>query len=325
MPEDRPDLLVVSPDTHDDHDHAPDDFTHLGLAADTNMMSRTPVDRRRLLGLGALGVGTLLGAAALGSRASAALLGGGGAPPVGAPPGGAPPGGAPAGQGDADTVSSADGQCTTLPEETNGPYPADGSGASGQTVMILNKSGIVRRDLTRSLGTGHRVSGVPLKLTMQLVDVDNNCAPLAGHVIYVWQCTASGEYSLYSQGVTAEDYLRGVQVSDAQGRVTFETIFPGCYPGRWPHIHFEVYPNLGAAVAGNVDKNVSLVSQIALPEKESRLVYADRRYGNSTRNLNQLTLATDTVFSDGAKAQTPRVTGSVKAGYAASINVGLKS
>ena len=329
MTTDPTDLLLVTPGQPEDHDHADDDFTHLGLAADTHMMSRSVLDRRRLLGLGALGVSTLLGTATLGGRASAALLGGGGPPPP-PPPGGTPPGGpggqgAPAGQGDADTLRSADGQCSTLPQETQGPYPADGSGASGKTVMILNNTGIVRRDLTRSTGTGTQVSGVPLRLTVGLVDVASNCKPLAGQVVYVWHCTAAGEYSLYSPGITAEDYLRGVQVTDAQGRVTFDTVFPGCYAGRWPHIHFEIYPNLAAAVKGNVGQNVSLVSQIALPEKECRAVYADRRYSSSVRNLNAITLATDNVFGDGAKGQTPRMSGDVKAGYAANITVGIKA
>ena len=312
-------ILLVTPEQPGDHDHADDDFTHLGLNADTNMMARSVMDRRRLLSLGAIGVGTLLGA-----TASASILGGGGRPPM--PPGGMPPGGpggGPAGQGDADTIQSADGQCSTLPTETQGPYPADGSSASGQTKNILENSGIVRSDVTRST-TGKTVTGVPLTLTMQLVDVNSNCTPLAGHVIYIWHCTAAGEYSLYSQDITAEDYLRGVQVTDAQGRVTFKTIFPGCYAGRWPHIHFEIYPSLAAAVKGNVDKNVTLVSQIAVPEKESRAVYADKRYAGSTRNLNNITLAKDNVFSDGAKAQTPRISGSNASGYTINITVGIQ-
>lgn len=315
------DILLLTPEAHDDHEHAADDFTHLGLAADVNMLERAPVDRRRILGMGALGVSALL----LG-RASATVLGGGGRPPM--PPGGMPPGGPggamPPGQGDAATVASANGQCRTLPTETQGPYPADGSSASGQTVNILKKSGIVRSNLTHSLGTGHSAAGVPLTLTLQLVDVKGNCQPLAGHVVYIWHCTADGNYSLYSQGITGEDYLRGAQVTDAQGRVTFTTIFPGCYAGRWPHIHFEVYPDLAAAALGNVNKNVTLVSQIAMPEAECRAVYKDGRYGNSTRNLNNITLKTDNVFGDGAKAQTPTITGNAKTGYAASIVVGLQ-
>lgn len=316
-------ILLVTPEQPGDHDHADDDFTHLGLAADTNMMSRNVMDRRRLLSLGAIGVGTLLGA-----TASASILGGGGRPPM--PPGGMPPGGpggpggGPGGQGDADTIKSADGQCSTLPTETQGPYPADGSSASGQTKNILENSGIVRSDVKRSTGTGHTTAGVPLTLTLQLVNVNGNCAPLAGHVIYIWHCTAAGEYSLYSQGITAEDYLRGVQVTDANGKVTFKTIYPGCYAGRWPHIHFEIYPSLAAAVKGNVDRNVTLVSQIALPEKESRAVYADKRYSGSTRNLNAITLATDNVFSDGAKAQTPTISGNATSGYSCNITVGIQ-
>ncbi len=226
---------------------------------------------------------------------------------------------------DADTVQSASGQCSTLPTETQGPYPADGSGASGQTVNILDDSGIVRSDLTRSFGTGNSVSGVPLTLQLRLVNVSSDCTPLGGYVVYIWNCTPDGQYSLYSQNIVKEDYLRGAQVTDAGGLVTFQTIFPGCYAGRWPHIHFEVYENLAAATRGNVGQNVLLVSQIAMPEAECRLVYADSRYGGSTRNLNQITLATDNVFSDGAKAQTPAMSGSVKAGYTASINVGLSS
>lgn len=326
MKDETQDILLLTPDAHDDHDHADDDFTHLGLRADVNMLARTPVDRRRLLGMGALGVSALLGATTLGSVAQARILGGGGRPP-GPPPSGAPGGaggGAPAGQGDSSTIASADGQCRTLPTETQGPYPADGSSASGQTVNILKQSGIVRSNLTRS-STGKVASGVPLTLSMQLVSVGATCTPLAGHVIYVWHCTADGLYSLYSQGITGEDYLRGVQVTDAQGRVSFQTIFPGCYAGRWPHIHFEVYPNLAAAVQGNVKGNVSLVSQIAMPETQCRAVYADKRYTGSTRNLNQITLATDNVFGDGAKAQTPQMGGRVAAGYTASIVVGLKS
>lgn len=312
-------ILIVSPEIPEDHAHEDDDFTHLGLAADVNMLGRNALDRRRLLGLGALGVRALLGAASFGS---AAILGGGGRP-LGPPPGGA--GGMPPGQGDADTVTSANGQCHTLPTETQGPYPADGSGASGQTLNILKQSGIVRSDLTHSLKTGHVAVGVPMTLTLQLVDIAGNCAPLAGHVIYVWHCTAGGEYSLYSKGITGEDYLRGAQVTDAQGRVTFKSIYPGCYAGRWPHIHFEVYPNLAAAALGNVNQNVSLVSQIAMPETASRAVYADSRYTGSTRNLNNMTLASDNVFGDGAKAQTPQISGNAKMGYTVGLTVGLKS
>ncbi|RTR29010.1 dioxygenase family protein [Deinococcus radiophilus] len=316
-------LLLVTPEDHDDHDHAPDDFTHLGLGVDAGMMTRSVMDRRRVLSLGALGVGALLGAATLGRGA---LAGGGGPPlpPAGGPPPGGIGGGPGGGQGDADTVTSVNGECTTLPTETQGPYPADGSQASGQTVNILENSGIVRRDLTRSIDGGAAVDGVPLTLTMTLVNVATNCAPLSGYVIYVWHCTPDGEYSLYSQAIVDEDFLRGAQVTDGSGQVTFQTVFPGCYAGRWPHIHFEIYPNLATAAQGNVNQNVALVSQIAMPEDVSRAVYADGRYSGSVANLNRITLASDNVFSDGVQAQMPRVSGSLSTGYTASITVGIQ-
>ena len=78
----------------------------------------------------------------------------------------------------------------------------------------------------------------------------------------MWHCDRDGEYSLYGQGITEQNYLRGVQVADQDGRVSFTSIFPACYSGRWPHIHFEVFDSLESAVAG---EDARLTSQIALP------------------------------------------------------------
>ena len=121
-----------------------------------------------------------------------------------------------------------------------------------------------------------------------------------------------------------EDFLRGAQVTDGSGCVTFQTVFPGCYTGRWPHIHFEIYPNLATAVQGNVNQNVARVSQIAMPEDVSRAVYAGGRYSGSVTNLNRITLASDNVFSGGVQAQMPQVSGSLSTGYTASITVGIQ-
>ena len=93
--------------------------------------------------------------------------------------------------------------------------------------------------------------------------------------------------------------------------MTFTTIFPACYSGRWPHIHFEVYPSLAAAtsVANNI-----VTSQIALPKATCDHVYATTGYAQSITNLSQVTLATDKVFSDGASLELATVTGSVATG-----------
>src|SRR5439155_7938186 len=106
-----------------------------------------------------------------------------------------------------------------------------------------------------------------------------------------------GRYSLYSSGVTNQNYLRGVQPTDANGNATFVSIFPGCYSGRWPHIHFEIYASLSAA-QGVANKLAT--SQIAVPKPPCDLTYAnDTAYSASVTNLSQVTLASDNVFSDG--------------------------
>jgi len=78
-----------------------------------------------------------------------------------------------------------------------------------------------------------------------------DCTPLAGAAVYAWHCDRDGNYSLYSQAAANENYLRGVQAAGDDGVVTFDSIFPAAYQGRWPHIHFEVYPNLSAATSAS--------------------------------------------------------------------------
>ena len=145
---------------------------------------------------------------------------------------------------------------------------------------------------------------------------------LAGAAVYLWHCDRDGNYSLYSQAAKNENYLRGVQEADASGVVTFQTIYPACYSGRWPHMHFEVYPGLAEAT-----KAASLLatSQIALLEDTSNAVYATDGYEQSVRNMSQVSLATDNVFRDGAELETPTVTGSVDEGYVVNLTVGVNS
>ncbi|MEF2280013.1 intradiol ring-cleavage dioxygenase [Deinococcus sp. YIM 134068] len=244
---------IITPYPADDHDHH-DDFNNLGLTADVNMLSRPVVDRRRVLALGLLGIGVLVGCGTGAVTPSTDTATGTGT-----------------GTGTADCP-------TTIPTETAGPYPADGSVASGQSINVLTRSGIVRSDLRTSLGTGNTASGVPLTLTLKLVNTNASCAALSGYAVYMWQCTQGGNYSLYSSSIVGEDYLRGVQASGADGTVTFTTVFPGCYAGRWPHIHFEVYPTLASATSA---ANKIQTSQLALPEATCREVYATSGYTNS--------------------------------------------
>lgn len=212
--------------------------------------------------------------------------------------------------------TTATGSCSTIPAETQGPYPGDGT--NGANALAL--SGIVRRDIRASIAGATGVAqGIVLDVTLTLVD-SATCSPLTGHAIYLWHCDRDGNYSMYSAAVVGENYLRGVQVTDAAGQVTFTTIFPGCYSGRWPHIHFEIYPTLASASNGS---SKIATSQLALPKSICDAVYATAGYGSSVTNLSRITLASDNVFSDGATLQLPAVTGSVADGIAASLTVAI--
>ena len=280
-----------------DHDEIEDH--DLGLSHDLPIL----LNRRRALtalaGLGAVG---LVGCSPSVAATTAAPA------PGGTPPGGgAPP---PATSASADAVSG------LIPSETAGPYPGDGSNGPD----VLDDSGVVRRDITSSIaGATGKAEGVPLTITMTLLNLSSgDGGALAGAAVYLWHCDRDGKYSMYSEGLTEENYLRGVQVSDAAGQVTFTSIFPGCYAGRWPHIHFEVYPSEADAVAAT---NRLRTSQLALPEETSKLVYATDGYASSVTNLAGVSLATDNVFSDGYALQLGKATGSVEQGFTVTLNV----
>jgi protocatechuate 3,4-dioxygenase beta subunit len=212
------------------------------------------------------------------------------------------------------------------PPETNGPYPSDGSNSvNGGVSNILTQSGIVRSDIRSSFGSSTSTApGVPLTLTLNLVNSNNSCAILPDYAVYIWHCNRDGEYSLYSSAIQNENYLRGVQVSDSNGQVTFTTIFPGCYSGRYPHIHFEVYQSLAAATRY---ANAVLISQMAMPSAICNTVYDSATgYSGSTTNFAGVTTSTDNVFSSSTAAQiaaqTPSLTGGIS-GYTGVITIGL--
>lgn len=205
------------------------------------------------------------------------------------------------------------GSCTTIPSETGGPYPGDGSNGPN----ILTQSGIVRADIRSSIGTATGVAAGVL-MRVKLTILDTTCAPRAGYAVYLWHCTADGNYSMYSASVASENFLRGVLVTDANGEVEFTTIVPGCYSGRWPHMHFEVYPTLASATTNT---NAVKTSQLALPQATCDATYSQTGYSASVGNLRAITLATDNVFSDGSSQQVASVTGDVTAGFDAALAV----
>jgi protocatechuate 3,4-dioxygenase beta subunit len=286
--------MTAHQDDIEDHDR--------GLSYDLPTM----LDRRRALGIfGGAGLAVTLAACGDG--------GSDGTKSTTSPP--AAPNGGPPGGGSGSTAQVGDGE---IPEETGGPFPADGSNGPN----VLTESGIVRSDIRSSFGGAERMAeGVPLTFTLTVVDVSGSedaGTPAAGAAVYAWHCDAEGRYSMYSSGVEDENYLRGVQEADADGTVSFTSVFPGCYDGRWPHIHFEVYPSLADATAA---RNRLRTSQLAFPQDAAEQVYATDSYPGSAANLAGVSFGSDLVFSDGYSLQLAKVTGSAAEGYSATLRV----
>ena len=268
----------------DDHDHT--DIFDRGLQFDLN----TLLQRRRVLGLiASAGLATLAGC---GSGSDGA--------------------GTPTSTGT--SASAAGDSCADIPEETAGPYPGDGSNGAN----VLAQSGIVRSDIRSSFGSASAVAqGVPLTIELTIQSTSANCSALAGAAVYIWHCDRDGNYSMYSQSVVNENYLRGVQPTNRAGTVTFTSIFPACYAGRWPHVHFEVYPSVTAATDS---ANKITTSQIALPADVCKAVYATDGYAQSVQNLQQVSLAGDNVFGDDQGVrQLGTVSGTVSSGLTVAL------
>ncbi|PRY38099.1 3,4-dioxygenase subunit beta [Umezawaea tangerina] len=266
--------------------HTPDHDR--GLAFDL-----ATLNRRRVLALfGGAGLATLVGCASGSTGAATAT----------------------SGTTSAAASASATACATEIPDETAGPYPGDGTNGPN----VLTESGIVRTDIRSSFGASSGTAqGVPLTIALT---VQKDCKAYTGAAVYLWHCDRDGNYSMYSKGVTDQNYLRGVQEADADGKVTFTTVFPAAYSGRWPHAHFEVYPTLSEATrAGDPVKT----TQLAFPKDVCDTVYATDGYTASIRNLASTSLDSDMVFADGHDTQLATVTGTPTTGYTATLLVTL--
>lgn len=195
---------------------------------------------------------------------------------------------------------AAAGSCVVAAEETAGPYP--------DRLGMLSNPAFFRRDIREGR------SGAILNLTLTIANARNNCSPVANANVEIWQCDANGNYSEYAQpgyNGTGQTFLRGLQTTDAKGNVTFTTVYPGWYAGRATHIHVKVYVN-GAVVK---------TTQVAFPESITAEVYASGVYASKgqspTRN------ASDNVFADGTTTEMAGVSGSVSAGFDASLTIGI--
>jgi protocatechuate 3,4-dioxygenase beta subunit len=191
--------------------------------------------------------------------------------------------------------TNATGACAVTPTETIGPYPS-----------LTN---FIRSDIREGK------SGLPLTLVITVVNANNSCSPVANAAVDIWQCDAQGQYSEYAQpgyNGTGQTFLRGIQTTDASGRVTFTTVFPGWYQGRATHIHVEV--KIGGAVVK--------VTQIAFEESLIAAVYATGVYASKGRNPTSN--AGDMVFADSLSSELATITGGdTTNGYSAAFTVGI--
>jgi protocatechuate 3,4-dioxygenase beta subunit len=188
--------------------------------------------------------------------------------------------------------ATSQGTCATTASETEGPFPTKSPG------------GLVINDIT-SDRTGDKLT---IKIVIQ--NKNNSCAALSGAMVDIWHCDAKGNYSEYGgTGMQSTNYqnvhfLRGRQITDANGLVTFTSIYPGWYSGRAPHIHVHIYNASGKSL---------LVTQIAFPEDISKVVYAQGVY--ASHGQADTTNARDNVFGDGVSTEMAVVTGNVLAGF----------
>lgn len=174
--------------------------------------------------------------------------------------------------------------CTLTPELTEGPFYLDVD--------------LVRRDITEGR------PGTPLRVTLTVVDADA-CSPLPNVAVDVWHCDANGDYS--PRGST---FLRGTQFTDEAGSVTFDTIYPGYYPGRAVHIHFKLHPEPGRQAT----------SQLFFPDELNDEVLTRGAY--APRGRPDMPNERDSIFQESAGTTLAQLTRAAN-GYAASLTVGV--
>ena len=197
-------------------------------------------------------------------------------------------------------------KCIVSPEQTEGPYFVDEK---------------LKRSDIRTDPVDSKISdGVPLQLTLRVSSVqDTSCTPLANAIVDIWHCDALGVYSdVTDRGfdTVGKKFLRGYQVTDANGRVQFTTIYPGWYQGRTTHIHFKV------RTAANARQSSEFTSQLYFDDAVSDRIYKQQPYasiGQHTQTNEQ-----DGIFQRGGQQLMLTLTENPQ-GYAATFDLGLQS
>ena len=190
--------------------------------------------------------------------------------------------------------------CAVTPPETIGPYWVDEM--------------LERADVRVDPSDGSVRPGVPLRLVINVLRADDNCAPASGVQVDIWHCDAGGLYSdEAANGTVGRKFLRGYQVTDANGSVTFLTIYPGWYSGRTIHVHFRIRTLDGATTP------YDFASQLYFDDAISDAVLGEAPY--DARGTRNTTNADDTIFTP---ATLMAVVSDGSGGYQGSFDVALK-
>jgi len=273
---------------------------------DDIQVGRILTRREALVLLGAAGTAVTIAACAPGVSASpsgaAASSGSFAALPFGASP--AP--GASAVATSSELVGAP--SCVVKPALTEGPYFVD---------EMLRRS-----DITANAdGSGAR-QGAPLTLAFAISSVAaSGCTPFANALVDVWHCDAVGSYSDISAGgngnTTGQNWLRGYQLTDANGKATFKTIYPGWYQGRTVHIHFKIRTNAGAS------GGTEFTSQLFVDDAISDAVFANAPY--STKGNRGVRNNGDSIYGQSGGQLTLALAGDAGSGFTTTFEVGLQA
>jgi len=205
------------------------------------------------------------------------------------------------------TSNSGSGTCTEAPSETEGPFPTKIPSSYVRSNIVDDRT------------------GVPFTISISVINKNSSCASVPGAIVDIWHCDKDGYYSEYggsgmqSVNYTAVHFLRGRQVTDTNGLVTFTSIFPGWYSGRATHIHVHVYNASGTSLK---------VTQISFPEGASSAVVLVNTTGSGySKGMSGYTYnASDNVFSDDtAGVEVAAVAGTVSGGYTLTHTIAVAS
>ncbi|MDZ8188620.1 MAG: intradiol ring-cleavage dioxygenase [Nostoc sp. ChiSLP02] len=202
-------------------------------------------------------------------------------------------------------VSATSSACVVSPEQTEGPYFVDEK--------------LKRSDIRADPTNGSVKAGTRLDLTLHISQVGNTgCTPLSGAIVDIWHCDALGVYSDVADrsfNTVGQKFLRGYQVTDANGTVKFTTIYPGWYPGRTVHIHFKVRTD------GASGQSYEFTSQLYFDDLTTDKVHSQTPYASKGQRTQKN--ADDQIFTDGGEQMLLKLAKNEE-GYTATFDVGLK-